>query len=104
RPRYTTGGTSGEVAVARTGSGPRPRLRCGTQHPLPSQTRLGGRRDRLIDRAIDMARSRAVGAAAPSRFLQGDVTRLADLDIGDDYGPIIDSGCYKSLSDKQRDA
>jgi SAM-dependent methyltransferase len=58
----------------------------------------------MIARAIDKARSKAVGAAAPARFLQGDVTRLADLDIGGGYDLIIDSGCYKSLSGKQRDA
>jgi SAM-dependent methyltransferase len=58
----------------------------------------------MIDRAIDKARSKAVGAAAHARFLQGDVTRLADLDISDSYDLIIDSGCYKSLSDKQRDS
>jgi hypothetical protein len=58
----------------------------------------------MIDRAIGKARSKAVGTATPARFLQGDVTRLADLDIGDGYDLIIDSGCYKSLSNKQRDA
>src|SRR6516164_11683792 len=37
----------------------------------------------MIGRAIDKARSQAVDTAAKVRFLQGDVTRLADLDIGD---------------------
>lgn len=58
----------------------------------------------MIGRAIDTARSTAVGDAATARFLQGDVTRLDDLDIGDGYDLIVDSGCYYGLSDDQRDA
>jgi hypothetical protein len=54
--------------------------------------------------AIDKARSRAVGAAASARFIQGDVTRLSDLGIGDGYDLIVDSGCYYGLSGQQRDA
>ncbi|MGB8391392.1 class I SAM-dependent methyltransferase [Mycobacterium sp.] len=57
----------------------------------------------MISRAIDKARSKAVGDAAKARFLQGDVTRLGDLDIGDGYTLINDSGCYYSISDGQRD-
>ncbi len=58
----------------------------------------------FIERAVDKARSRAVGAAAGARFLHGDVTRLADLDLGDGYGLILDSGCYYGLAHYQRDA
>jgi SAM-dependent methyltransferase len=58
----------------------------------------------MIGRAIDIARSRAVGDAATARFLQGDVTRLDDLGIGVGYDLIVDSGCYYGLSDEQRDA
>jgi SAM-dependent methyltransferase len=57
----------------------------------------------MLGRAIDKARSQAVGAAAKARFLQGDVTRLGELDIGDGFGLIIDSGCYYGLSGDQRD-
>jgi SAM-dependent methyltransferase len=57
----------------------------------------------MLGRAIDKARSQAVGAAAKARFLQGDVTRLGDLDIGDGFGLIVDSGCYYGLSGDQRD-
>jgi SAM-dependent methyltransferase len=58
----------------------------------------------MIGRAIETARSQAVGDAASARFLQGDVTRLGDLDLGEGYHLINDSGCYYGLSDSQRDA
>ena len=57
----------------------------------------------MVGRAVDKARAAAVGAAASARFLQGDVTRLSDLDIGDEYDLINDSGCYYGLADDQRD-
>lgn len=41
--------------------------------------------------------------ATKARFLQGDVTKLAELDIGDGYQLIVDSGCYYGLSANQRD-
>jgi SAM-dependent methyltransferase len=58
----------------------------------------------MVGRAIEKARSRAVGAAASARFVRGDVTRLGDLGIGDGYHLIIDSGCYYGLSGSQRAA
>lgn len=58
----------------------------------------------MLGRAIDKARSRAVGAAASARFIRGDVTRLSDLGIGDGYHLIVDSGCYYGLSGSQRAA
>jgi len=58
----------------------------------------------MVGPAIDKARSQAVGTAANARFLQGDVTRLDDLDIGDGFSLIVDSGCYYGLSSEQRDA
>jgi SAM-dependent methyltransferase len=58
----------------------------------------------MISRAIETARFNAVGNAAKARFLQGDVTKLGDLDIGDGYTLINDSGCYYGLSGSQRDA
>ncbi|OBA73930.1 hypothetical protein A5641_00205 [Mycobacterium sp. 1554424.7] len=54
----------------------------------------------FLARAIDQARSQPV---ANARFLQGDVTKLADLDIGDGFSLIVDSGCYYGLSGDQRD-
>lgn len=58
----------------------------------------------MIGLAIDKARSKAVGDAGKARFLQGDVTRLAELDLGDNYSLIVDSGCYYGLPPSQRDA
>jgi len=58
----------------------------------------------MISRAIETARSKAVGEAAKARFLQGDVTKLGELQIGDGYTLINDSGCYYGLSDRRRDA
>jgi SAM-dependent methyltransferase len=57
----------------------------------------------ILGPAIDKARAQTVDAAANARFLHGDVTRLDDLDIGDGFSLIIDSGCYYSLSSDQRD-
>ena len=58
----------------------------------------------MLGLAIEKARSKAVGDAAKARFLQGDVTRLAGLDVGDGYSLINDSGCYYGISNDQRDA
>jgi len=58
----------------------------------------------MIGRAVEKGRSRAVGGAAKARFRQGDVTRLANLDLGGGYSLIVDSGCYYGLADGQRDA
>ena len=57
----------------------------------------------MLGPAVKKARSKAVGDATKARFLQGDVTKLAELDIGDGYQLIIDSGCYYGLSANQRD-
>jgi SAM-dependent methyltransferase len=58
----------------------------------------------MLTAAVDKARSAAVGPAASARFVQGDVTRLEDLAIGDGYSLINDSGCYYGLAENQRDA
>ena len=58
----------------------------------------------MLGPAIDKARSQVVETAAKARFLQGDVTRLNDLHIGDGFSVIVDSGCYYGLSGDQRDS
>ncbi len=58
----------------------------------------------MLGRAIDKARSLAVDTSVKARFLQGDVTRLADLDIGEGFSLIVDSGCYYGLPADQRDS
>ena len=92
------------------------------EHPLPPGRALdlgcgGGRKSiylgrhgwdvigiDMIARAVEVARSKAADAGLKARFIQGDVTRLPELDLGDGYGLIVDSGCYYGLADNQRDA
>jgi len=50
------------------------------------------------------ARSGAAEAGARVRLVEGDVTRLAALDVGDGYALVVDSGCYHTLADDRRDA
>ncbi|HWF70854.1 MAG TPA: class I SAM-dependent methyltransferase [Mycobacterium sp.] len=92
------------------------------QHPLAPGRALdlgcgGGRNTRylarqgwdatgidLIGGAIAKARSQGAGNAAKARFVQGDVTRLNELDLGDAFDLINDSGCYYGLPENRRDA
>ncbi len=57
----------------------------------------------MIGHAITAARAKA-DAGASARFVQGDVTRLDQLDVGDGYSLLLDSGCYYGLPADQRDA
>lgn len=52
--------------------------------------------------AIDQARSRATAAGAKARFLVGDVTRLAELDLGPAFDLVFDNKCFHSLPAKSR--
>src|SRR6201998_2958354 len=58
----------------------------------------------MTGRAVQLARSKAAGAGAKARFIQGDVTRLAELDLREGDGLIVDSGGYYGLAENQRDA
>jgi SAM-dependent methyltransferase len=58
----------------------------------------------MLGPAVEKARAKAVGDATTARFLQGDVTELAQASLGDGYTLIVDSGCYYGLSPSQRDA
>jgi SAM-dependent methyltransferase len=58
----------------------------------------------LVSGAIKTARSQGAGNAAKARFVQGDVTRLNELDLGDAFDLINDSGCYYGLPENRRDA
>jgi SAM-dependent methyltransferase len=58
----------------------------------------------LVGGAIETARSQGLGDTAKARFLQGDVTKLAELDLGDAFDLINDSGCYYGLPENRRDA
>jgi SAM-dependent methyltransferase len=60
----------------------------------------------MIPRAVRLARQRAAaaGVAGGVRFVQGDVTALQALDVGNGYNFLLDVGCFHGLSDAQRTA
>ena len=58
----------------------------------------------LVKKAIDTARQKANASAIKPRFVKGDVTRMAELELGDDYDLLLDLGCFHSLAEEKRDA
>ncbi|GAB3449466.1 class I SAM-dependent methyltransferase [Actinophytocola sediminis] len=58
----------------------------------------------LTARDLDTARRRADEAGVAPRLVPGDVTRLADLDIGDGYELLFDGGCLHMIPANRRDA
>jgi SAM-dependent methyltransferase len=58
----------------------------------------------FMPRAIALARRRAAEAAVSPRFLQGDVTRLAELGVGEGHRLLLDLGCFHSIPADRRDA
>jgi SAM-dependent methyltransferase len=54
--------------------------------------------------AVEVSRRKALEQDAPARFVQGDVTRLADLDIGTAFSLFMDGGCYHTLPPGRRAA
>lgn len=54
--------------------------------------------------ALVLARRKAAAAGVTPRFLEGDVTRLADLGVGQDYTLLVDIGCFHSLPADRRAA
>ena len=57
-----------------------------------------------VPRAMREARRRADRAGVRIDFREGDVTRLADLDLEPGYSLVFDFGCYHGLSSSQRAA
>lgn len=57
-----------------------------------------------VPRALALARRAASAAGVAPRFVQGDVTRLADLGIGDRYDLVLDFGCFHTLPEPLRNA
>ena len=55
-------------------------------------------------RAIEDARARSRAAGVSPRFIEGDVTRMSDLDIGDGFTLILDIGCFHTLPRRSRGA
>ena len=53
-------------------------------------------------RAVAAARRKAASAGVSLRILEGDVTRLETLGIGDGYRLLFDLGCYHSIPEASR--
>jgi SAM-dependent methyltransferase len=58
----------------------------------------------IVGKAIDTARRKSARSAIKPRFVNGDVTRLGDLDLGDGFNLLLDLGCFHSLPEERRDA
>jgi hypothetical protein len=46
---------------------------------------------------VDLARTRAAAAGVAARFVQGDVTRLAELGVRGPFTLVLDFGCLHTL-------
>ncbi|MGH7776154.1 MAG: class I SAM-dependent methyltransferase [Candidatus Dormibacterales bacterium] len=57
----------------------------------------------MVPAALAEGRRRAYAAGLSVRFLEGDVTRLGDLKLGDGFGLLLDAGCFHTLPDQGRD-
>ena len=58
----------------------------------------------MAGNAVAVATGAASARSLPVRFLQGDVTRLAELDTGADFTLFMDGGCYHMIPANRRDA
>jgi len=58
----------------------------------------------FVPRAIEQARRKAAAAGVSPRFVVGDVTRLAEVGVGEGYALLLDLGCFHSIADARRDA
>jgi SAM-dependent methyltransferase len=58
----------------------------------------------MVRYAVEVATRTATARALPARFLEGEVTRLAELAIGDDFTLLMDGGCYHMIPANRRDA
>ena len=54
--------------------------------------------------AVEVAGRKAAALDMPARFIQGDVTRLSDLDVGSAFNLFMDGGCYHTIPPGRRDA
>jgi len=57
----------------------------------------------LIERPLKRARRKAADAGVSPSFIQGDVTRLPELQVGAGYGLVVDVGCFHTLPTSRRD-
>ncbi len=58
----------------------------------------------MVRKALTTARRKATAAGVAPRFVEGDVTRLHDLGIGDGYTLLLDFGCFHTLPEDRRPA
>ncbi|MDO3634580.1 class I SAM-dependent methyltransferase [Mycolicibacterium arseniciresistens] len=56
----------------------------------------------MVPKALGTARRKASGAGVAPRFIEGDVTRLSDLGLGDGYDLLLDFGCFHTLPADRR--
>jgi SAM-dependent methyltransferase len=57
----------------------------------------------MVPRALAVARRRAAAAGVSPRYIRGDVTRLDELGIGEDFSLVLDFGCFHTLPDDRRE-
>jgi SAM-dependent methyltransferase len=58
----------------------------------------------MVRQALTTARRKATAAGVAPRFVEGDVTRLHDLAVGDGYTLLLDFGCFHTLPEDRRPA
>lgn len=58
----------------------------------------------FVPKALNAARAKAKAANLSPRLIQGDVTRLPELGIGDGYSLVFDLGCLHSIPPGSRDS
>jgi len=58
----------------------------------------------MVRGAVAAARQKAAAAGVVVQLIEGDVTRLQDLGIGDGYSLFVDAGCYHTVPVNRRDA
>jgi SAM-dependent methyltransferase len=58
----------------------------------------------MVRKALTTARRKATAAGVAPRFVEGDVTRLQDLGIGEGYTLLLDFGCFHTLPEDRRPA
>lgn len=56
----------------------------------------------MTPRALAIARHHADAAGVAPRLVDGDVTRLDELDVGNGYTLLLDLGCFHTLPDDRR--
>ena len=57
-----------------------------------------------VERALRRARDRAAARGVAVNWLNGDVSRLADVSLAPGFALVFDRGCYHGLGGRQRDA